>query len=66
MLKQRLLSSAVIVPILIAGLLFAPFAIMVGVLIIISTVAILEFYKVLDRADIPSFQVLRLSPSVPL
>ncbi|MEI6219453.1 MAG: phosphatidate cytidylyltransferase [bacterium] len=56
MLKQRLLSSAVIVPLLFLGLLFLPSAALLVVLISVSTLMILEFYNALNRADIPAFR----------
>jgi len=44
------------VPPLIAGLLYLPSAIVLGVLILISILSMFEFYHLLDRAQIPSFR----------
>lgn len=56
MLKKRLLSASVIVPLLILGLLYLPSAVMLTVLIAVSTLMILEFYRLLNLAGIPAFR----------
>ena len=56
MLGKRLLSSAVIVPLLTAGMLFLPSGALLALLIVVSVVAMFEFYKVLDHASIPGFR----------
>jgi phosphatidate cytidylyltransferase len=55
-LKQRLLSTLLIVPPLVCGLAFLPSAVSLSVVIVLSSLMILEFYRVLDRANIPAFR----------
>lgn len=56
MLKLRLLSSAVIVPLLFLAIFYLPSAALMVVLLAVSTLTILEFYRALNRADIPAFR----------
>lgn len=56
MLKQRLLTSAVLVPAFFLGLWFLPSAVLLGVLVILSTMMIREFYRAQNHAGIPAFR----------
>ncbi|MEI6970510.1 MAG: CDP-archaeol synthase [bacterium] len=56
MLKQRLLSSAVLVPAFFIGLWFLPSAVLLCFVLFLSTLLLFEFYRVLNMANIPAFR----------
>ena len=56
MLKQRLLSAAIIVPGFLLGLFFMPSWVLVCIMIAVSALMMLEFHRMLNLADIPSFR----------
>ncbi len=61
MTRKRLLSSLVFVPGLLLGLCYLPTAVMMAVMIALSVLGILEFYRMLDAAKIPSFRFVGAS-----
>ena len=57
-MKKRLLSTAAIVPLLSAAIVYAPSVVIVIILLVVSTLGILEFYRLLDQARIPAFRIV--------
>jgi phosphatidate cytidylyltransferase len=57
MLKKRLLSALVIVPSILGAILFMPSIGMLVILIGISTRGLIEYSRMLERADIPTYRL---------
>ena len=58
MLSKRLLTTAVLVPSIFALAFFAPAVIIVFVLIVLGSLSLLEFYAIMEKANVPIFKVV--------
>lgn len=57
-MKKRLLSALVIVPPMFVFIVYAPSVLGLGVLMLVSTLLLLEYCRLLDRARIPVFRAV--------